>query len=98
MGQLQTVGKRATSVRRNEGVLRVTYHSTDVVTVYPNGKIVLNTGGWKSVTTKARMNQASNQYGLGFQVYQENWDWFVDVDGHTIPFDSMEIVIRNGSD
>jgi hypothetical protein len=27
--------------------------------------------------TRVVMNQASKQYGLGFQVYQENGEWFV---------------------
>lgn len=28
-------------------------------------------------TTKLRMNQAANQFGLGFGVYQKNHAWFV---------------------
>jgi len=32
------------------------------------------------------MNQASNQDGLGFKVYQRNYDWFVDFNGNTLPF------------
>jgi hypothetical protein len=95
MGQLQTIGKVATSVKRDEmGILRVTYHATDVVTVFPDGEIVLNTGGYFSHTTKARMNQASNQFGLGFQVWQKNFAWFVDCDGETIPFNSTSVTLR----
>jgi len=41
------------------------------------------------------MNQAANQYGLGFQVYQKDYNWFVTIsrgDGGitpaiTVPFD-----------
>jgi hypothetical protein len=78
MGQMQRVGSRHTTVvRRADGVLRVTYHNTDVVTVHANGSITLDTGGWKSVTTKARMNQAANQYGLNFRVHQDDFAWFV---------------------
>ncbi len=99
MGQQHTVGTVATTVKRNtDGTLVVRYHSTDVVTVYPNGKIVLNTGGYRSATTKTRMNQASRQYGLGFQVFQSKYDWYVEVDGHTLDFEGRELTIRNGSD
>ena len=99
MTTLSTVGKHATTVARDDqGIMRVTYHSTHVFTTYPNGRIDLDTGGWKSVTTKARMNQASNQYSLGFHVWQENFSWFVDVDGHTIPFEGNRLTIRNGHD
>jgi hypothetical protein len=38
------------------------------------------------------MNQASNQFGLGYQVYQKDWQWYVDFDGQTIDFhDGMEL-------
>lgn len=95
MGQIQTIGKVATSVKRDEmGVLRVTYHATDVVTVFPDGEIILNTGGYFSHTTKTRMNQAANQFSLGFQVWQKNFEWFVDCDGETIPFNGNRLVLR----
>jgi len=100
MSQTQTVGRTATSISRGQdGVLRVTYHGTDVVTVYPNGKIVLDTGGWFTATTKTRMNQASNQFGLGFVVFQKGFRWFVDVDGHTLDgaWPNNRLIIRNGS-
>ncbi len=108
MGQTQTIGKTATTISRDQdGVLRVTYHSTNVVTVYPNGRIVLDTGGWQTATTKARMNQASNQFGLGFCVYQKAFQWYVDIDGHTIEWPSEQrgygsylvtLTIRNEED
>ena len=77
MATMQRVGTTATSITRHDGILRVTYHGTDVVTVGPNGSVGLSTGGWRTVTTKARMNQASNQFDLGYTVYQEKGDWFV---------------------
>ena len=99
MSQVHTVGKVATKVAvDSEGVLRVTYHGTHVVTVYPEGRIVLNTGGYFTVTTKTRMNQASNQFNLGFLVFQKDFDWYVDIDGHTLEFNTpTELCIRNGS-
>lgn len=97
VGQQSRLGTVATKVRKDsDGVVRVTYHYTDVVTIYPNGRIVLDHGGRWTATTKTRMNQASNQFGLGFHVYQQNWRWYVDVDGHEIKFDHSPLVIRNG--
>lgn len=55
--------------------------------------IYTNTGGYRSRTTKLRMNQASNQFKLSFSVYQRKGDWFVDYAGTTIPFDSEELVL-----
>jgi hypothetical protein len=100
MATMQRVSSTATSITRRDGILRVTYHGTDVVTVFPNGKIVLNTNGYQTATTKTRMNQASNQFGLGFQVWQKDFEWFVDIDGRTIPYPvtPYALTIRNGSD
>lgn len=79
MATMSKVGKTATTVRKADGVLSVVYHSTEVVKANDDGTITLNTGGWRTVTTKARMNQAANQFGLGFQVSQEDFEWFVRV-------------------
>lgn len=98
MGQQTRIGRVATSIRREQdGTLKVTYHSTPVVTVFPNGRIDLNHGGWMSATTKTRMNQASNELGLGFSVWQKNFEWFIDIDGQTIEFDQTVKTIRQGS-
>lgn len=35
-----------------------------------NGKEMFSDGGWRSVTTKSRLNAA------GCYVYQKNWAWF----------------------
>lgn len=57
MARTVTIGQKATSISRDsDGILRVTYHSTPVVTLYPNGKLVLNHGGWMSFTTKTRLS------------------------------------------
>ena len=48
-----------------------------VVVKWSRRYLVLNSGGWRSATTKLRMNQAANQFSLGYQVYQENFDWYV---------------------
>ena len=66
------------------------YHSTEVV-LATKEKIVLNTGGWTTATTKARMNQASNQFGLGYKVYQKDLAWFVIYKGETRPFEGQEL-------
>ena len=97
MAQQSRLGTVATHVSREDGVLTVRYHGTRVVEVYPNGKVILNSNGYRTSTTKTRMNQASTQFRLGFHVWQQNFAWFVDVDGHTLEFrDGM--AIRNGAD
>ena len=83
----------ATSVVCTNGRITVVYHNTMVVDVTPE-HITLDTGGWKTVTTKRRMNQASTQFNLGYTVYQQKGQWFVGYRGVTRPFDQDEIILE----
>ena len=72
------IGRHGTRVTTTEGVTKVRYWGTDVVTIDRNhNTVTLDTGGWFSMTTKKRMNQASEEFGLGYRVFQEKFDWFV---------------------
>jgi 5-hydroxyisourate hydrolase-like protein (transthyretin family) len=66
----------ATTIQNEDGWYKVVYHSTTIVK-WNDEQIVLNTGGYFTATTKKKMNQASQQFDLGFSVYQENSHWFV---------------------
>lgn len=46
-------------------------HNTNVVTFYADGSVMFNSGGWRTSTTKERMNIGD------FQVCQKNYDWFI---------------------
>lgn len=66
-----------TKVTRTNTITTINYNGTTVVTIAPQ-MIVLDTGGWRSRTCKRRMNQASNQFNLGFKVYQHQNKWWVE--------------------
>ena len=55
-----------------DGTQAVRLHNTDVVTTLADGNIVLDSGGWKCVTTKDRMNCYSP-----FRVSQSKGVWAV---------------------
>jgi len=98
MAQTNKVGAHKTRIYTDDaGYTCVLYHSTNVVK-YNNDYIILNTGGYYSNTTKLRMNQASNQFGLGYKVYQKNYEWYVDYGGHTFHFDKNRIVLMTDDD
>jgi len=59
----------------------VIYVNTKIV-AWDGDNITLNSGGWQTVTTKRKMCQASNQFGLRFTVYQRKGIWYVDVKYH----------------
>lgn len=92
---MNSIGKHKTRVfEDDEGYKSVTYRGCPVVTVYPkSNEIKLETCGWKSQTTKTRMNQAANQFGLPFYVFQKDYVWYVETpsgktayadDGHPV--------------
>jgi hypothetical protein len=77
MSQNQEVRGRATAIfTGDDGMTRIIYRGTAVVT-FNSDRVILDTGGWRTVTTKLRMNQAANQFGLGFRVQQKDGEWIV---------------------
>lgn len=65
-----------------DGTRRVRLHDTDVVTFAPNGAITLNSGGWQTMTSKDRMNQA---LPAGWSVFADR-GWFVRTPQGTFPY------------
>ena len=91
MASLQKVGTHKTSIYTEAGFTQVRYVNTAVVK-FNSEKIILNSGKWKTVTTKTRMNQASNQFDLGYRVFQKDSNWFVEWKGETLDFfDGIEL-------
>ena len=71
------IGQHMTKVLADDDdITKVVYHDTAVVT-FNDDHIILDTGGWWTRTTKARMNQAAQQFGLGYYVKQVQGDWVV---------------------
>lgn len=94
MAQQNEVRGRSTAIFTDEtGMTRIIYHNTAVVS-FDNDKIVLNTGGYKTSTTKTRMNQAANQFRLGFSVIQKDFDWYVTYNGEKIPFTGSTLTLE----
>jgi hypothetical protein len=85
--------KLATTVVNIDGGKSIVLHSTEVVH-FDREKIILNTGGWKTATTKKRMNQASAEFDLGYHVYQADQEWFVDYRGEVYPFVDNKVVLE----
>lgn len=63
-----------TAVRRDGESIVVRLHRTNIVVFYEDGSIYLDSGGWKSVTTKARMNAVlPSPWSVG----QHKHEWYV---------------------
>jgi len=74
---------------RDGGKIAVRLHSTDIVTWSPDGSAVLNSGGWRTPTTKSRINDATPA-----RLYQKGGVWYHG-DGH--PFADGDTINADGS-
>ncbi len=71
----------------------VTYHNTEVVRV-KKGILTLDSSGWKTATTKKRMNKHTPD---SIQIYQEKGKWWVATPMGDFEFmDKMRICLNGG--
>jgi hypothetical protein len=89
MAQQYKVGSHATRIGKNY----VQYHGTTVVS-WDEESFTLNSGGWRTATTKTRMNQAARQFDLPYRVYQQKGEWYVDSNGKTFGFQDGMVLPR----
>jgi len=89
----QVINGYKTQVLSDGDKTRVFFHDTPVVT-FNEKTIELNTGGWRTRSTKVRMNQASQEFGLGFRIFQQKKDWFVDYKSESRPFEAEELTLN----
>ncbi len=89
------ISRYQTDVIESDGSGMVKYRNT-VIVEWNAETITLRSGGWETVTTKRKMNQAANEFCLGFSVYQKNDDWFATLpNGETVTFDDGMTFERN---
>ena len=66
--------------------LRIYYHDTAIASIYDDGKVRIDNGGWWSKTTKNRINAILSALGLPFFIRQVQWEWYLEDDsGITYP-------------
>lgn len=64
------------------GVEHIRLHHTDIITFLPGGKVRLDSGGYKTVTTKDRWNK-----NLPYRIYSNRGVLYVRGQGKEIPFE-----------
>jgi hypothetical protein len=64
----------------HENYYNIRLHGNQIMQIYRD-RIVPMDGGWRTVTTKARLNEHLPQ---GFYVFQKDWEWFIqDMNTHS---------------
>lgn len=76
-------------------IIQVVLHRTPIVSYYRGDEdVTIDTGGYRSKTTKQRMNQLLEGWA---KIYQDRYDWFVTTQKGDFVFLSRRLVItRNG--
>ena len=111
MPRMNRLSSYATTVSADaSGITRVVYHSTEIVAWNADrSRILLRTGGYDTVTTRRKMNQAARQFGLPYSVYRDKGRTYVAPDSGyrvarfdgspirngVVPFDDDELLILN---
>ena len=76
------IGNNTWAERRDDETIAIRLHATDIITLNLDGRVTLNTGGWYTVTTKARMNE----YAPLVRVYSVKAVWHVRLAGSDLPY------------
>lgn len=67
-------------------------YDTIIMRYSQNGNVVLNSGGYRTATTKQRINE----YAHNFHIIQENGMWFVGGRGEPVLFEDNMVIPRHG--
>lgn len=57
--------------------LRIYYHDTAIASIYDDGKVKIDNGGWCSKTTKNRINAILSALELPYSIVQKNYSWYL---------------------
>jgi hypothetical protein len=75
-----------------DGTRKIRLHQTDIITFTPKETVILNSGTWRTPTTKDRMNKFAPE----IRIYQEKGQWYAN--GHLfydgITFKSGKLVSK----
>ena len=79
--------KDNTEVVNIRGNAFVYLHGNHIATVFADS-IQLFDGGWRSNTTKSRLNALCYEFAYGCGVFQKQFEWFISSRAGTVDFDS----------
>lgn len=77
MPRMDKLSSHATTIATGEdGSVQVVYHRTQIVR-FTDDTITLCMGGYDTVTTRRKMNQAAAQFRLPFTVYRDKGETYM---------------------
>lgn len=70
------IGNNTLRIIYKDGTEAIRFHSTDILSE-KDGVVTLNSGGWKTATTKDRINSFLRHFDVPFYIQQRNHQWFI---------------------
>lgn len=86
----KVIANNTLEVYNDDGkVQAIRLHDTNIITYHDDGTIELSSGGWRTKTTKERLNA---YLPSGWWIEQKNWEWYLHKNDERIEFeDGMRI-------
>jgi len=60
---------------------------------YDNTRVMLNTGGWRTMTTLRHMNDFLRDNQINIQVAQKKKSWYAIKNGKELPFKDRDVLV-----
>lgn len=73
-------------------IFRIKFYDTNIVS-FDDNRIILDTGGFKTPSTRRHMNEVSKTFDLGFNITSEKHVWEIHYKGEIIQFDKDKIIL-----
>ena len=89
---VRKVGNNTLLLRFPNGNVALRLHNTHILVFHPNGTVQVNTGGWRTVTTKARINEYLPCHA-GLTQKDFTWYWST---GDGVTFEEGDVVTAEG--
>ena len=68
------LGNHTYATKDSDGTINVKYHATNIMSFHPDGSVTLRSGGWKTMSTKERLNF---YMPFGFFIAQDKGVWYI---------------------
>ena len=89
----RVVGNNTVEFTTAGGIRVIRLHDTNIIAFRPDGSIKLNSGGWRTVTTKDRINQ----HCKSIRIWSYKGVWILGVDGRKYVFADGMIIQHEGT-
>ena len=79
-----------TTARRYKDSVTVALHGNDIAVLFEDGRIMVTSAGWQTVTTKDRLNRILRP--AGYSISQKDYEWTLYGPDYSAPFEDGDLI------